>query len=226
MRSMSRMTCVALVAVFALTAVAASSALAAPEWYVKKAGTFAKVTKAVAVQFENKWEITDTKYSLPGEVFAIACKGYGGEGEIEAASKGKIYLFEGQIRECEGAGTNSACKEYTGDSAANLGWNTELYKEGTENRQKIFGNSGKEPAVLFSCRNPIFGTISDTCELKTSTHMKNNTTTGFVEAEFEAKSAKTKCSQGGAEAGEWKGTLTIKPTETEKKAGVEAIKVE
>jgi hypothetical protein len=54
MRSVFRTTLVALGAVFALSAVAASSASAAPEWYVKKGGVFKKVTEAVNVAAKEK----------------------------------------------------------------------------------------------------------------------------------------------------------------------------
>jgi sulfite exporter TauE/SafE len=66
MRSMFRMVLGALLAVFALSAVAASSASAAPEWYVKKGGVFKKVTEPVKVVFETPSKSTTENTSPTG----------------------------------------------------------------------------------------------------------------------------------------------------------------
>jgi hypothetical protein len=213
-----RIVFVALVAVFAFSAVAASSALASPEWYAKKSGTWAKITTPVAFEAESKYEFTDTKlaiWKVIGKEATIACTGTT-KGVVGAGAAAKLNELRSSSCACSIPG--SECT-FTRDEVRNLPWLTELYKEGTEIRSKFVSNGGKLPVWIFAYEFSGQG-FGDECLVNTSTHMAN-TATG-VEAKFDAKSSKTKCSEGGAEAGEWKGFIKMKPTEK----GVEAIKVE
>jgi hypothetical protein len=217
MKSM-RIALVTIVAVFAFSAVAASSAFASPEWYAKKAGVFAKVSKATKMNFESKFELSDTKYSA-GIPLAVACTGEG-SGEINVGGKGAISLFK--VTRCEPAKVElNWCQKFETASMQNAPWGLELYKEGSEIRERIVSGGSGTPAWRFTC-DTVSGIVADECNATTSTLMTNNVSGGLVEAAFEKKSAKTQCSQGGKEAGEWKGVLKLKANET----GVEAIKVE
>jgi|SRR5580700_3584516 hypothetical protein len=228
MRYASRMVLLGLLAAFAVGAVAASSALASPEWYVKKAGVFKKVTGPVKVNIEKNYELNTGYEEIRGKDLVVSCKGAEGiEGDLEPGGAGVISRFQGLAGQCKGAGSEPYCEEFTRDEGIDLPWKTELYKEGSEVRNRIL--KGNEPAWHFTCKTwPLGEEILTRCNVNTTTHMANNTTTGAVEAEFEKKSNKTICTVGttSKEAGEWKGVLTVKPTESEKKAGVEAIKVE
>lgn len=213
---MFRTVLVALIAVFALTAISASSALAAPEWYVKKAGVWSKVTTSVKVTLENSWELNDTKFSPTP--LAVSCTG-SGEGEIKSAGAGKISKFP--TTKCEPAKIeHNSCKAWEGSASGNLPWGAELYSEAGQLRQRLVSGGVGTPDWAFTCQT-LLGSRTDECFANTSTHMTNNSG-GFVEAVFDATSAKTECSQGKSGAGEWKGKLKFKANQ----AGVEAIKVE
>jgi hypothetical protein len=107
MRSM-RIVFAALVAVFALGAVTASSAFASPEWYVKKAGKFAKVTTSANVVSTGTFELIDTK-NPGGLTLSISCKGEA-SGPIKAGGIGEIEAFHSTS--CvAGKGTLQSCKE-------------------------------------------------------------------------------------------------------------------
>ena len=224
-----KMAFVALVAVFALSAVAASSASASPEWYVKKAGVFKKVTTAVNVTWETveKGKITliDTANLIWLETpLGIEC-GAEGEGKIESAGAARIGTLTTKTGTCEGVvgRRERYCKEVRRVEPLS-NWLSALYTEGSEVRNRFTYGGWK-----FTCSGT-GGVQTDFCESKTSTHMTNNTSAGAVEAAFDTKSNKTNCEDGGHKegegAGEWKGTLRITPTASEKTAGVEAIKVE
>jgi hypothetical protein len=220
MKSKSRMVLVALVAVFAISAVAASSALASPEWYVKKAGVFAKVTTSVKVALKSsKIEVIDTKRTFAGVPFGISCTVVEGEGVIKSGGAGEILSFRPES--CTGVKKEGLayCTKVTAVSANGLEWKTELYKEGTEVRERLVPNAGG--GLTFGCETSL-GKLSDSCGIKTSVSSSNALPLGLVEETFDAKTSKTPCSLGGTEAGEWKGGFSTKANE----AGVEAIKAE
>jgi hypothetical protein len=221
MRSKPKMILLALVAVLAVSATAASTALASPEWYFKNKGVYKKLTTSMKVVYENPFELIDTKDNPVS--LAVSCKGTG-EGVIKAGAKGEITSFGiGLPENCKGVPVKGItdCEKFETAESADLPWETELYKEGSEIRDKILGT----PIWSFTCKS-IFGPYDDTCGVSPSTSIVNNASSGLVEAKFDAKSGKTSCSEGGKEAGEWKGTLKIKLTESEKKEGLEALKVE
>ncbi len=78
------MVVVALAAVFALTAVAASSALATPEWYVKKGGTYSKVKEAVKVKAA--FGLEEIVVPNFGVKFGIKCSGKSPLGELKSVA--------------------------------------------------------------------------------------------------------------------------------------------
>jgi hypothetical protein len=226
MRSTLRMTFLALLAVFALSAVAAASASASPEWYVKKGGVFKKAGTAVKVNFTGTYELY---YHPKLGSYRFSCTvGPSSElisGTIEAASLGSITKFSPAFPETECKGVKeklNVCESgVEAEKSANLPWATELYSEGTEKRIRIKSGGSLPPVTEWKCRGTIFE-----CDLNTTARVNNKTLPDVVEATFDAKSNKVVCNNGAKAEGEWKGTLTIAPSEAEKKAGVEGIKVE
>jgi hypothetical protein len=209
---------VALVAVCAFSAVAASSALASPEWYVKKGGTYSKVKEAVKVKAAfGLEEIVVPEF---GEKFGIKCKGTA-TGELKSGGISDIsQIITGGV-DCEKVDACEQLLEEGGVRPVNSPWQLELYKEGTEIRSKIVSSGSGTPEFIFWCKTWFSGETEVKTSLSTSTHM-TNLASGFVEAAFDAKSAKVPWADGGKI--EWKGPfLTIEPVE---KSGVEAVKVE
>jgi hypothetical protein len=233
MKSTLRTVLLTLLAALALSAVATSAALASPEWFVKKSGIFTKASTAVKVHLEaSKFTFIDNT----GELYnGWSCSGYFGEGTIESGGLGKIGKFEPELPEkhCKGGelkkGVNE-CEELKKLIPFDLPWSTALYTEGSEIRATLGSSGAGAPGFEYTCRRPT-GTFVVICQLSTttSTHMINNASAGLVEAEFNTKSKKALCESSGhkqKEIGEFSGIIEIEPTEAEKKAGVEAIKVE
>jgi hypothetical protein len=229
MRSILKTTFVALLAVLALGAVAASSALASPAWYVKKGGTWTKASTAVKVEFEaSKLAMIDNE----GGVYkGLSCTGHFGAGVVGSSGL-TIEKFEpGRAKEqCKGGkikeNTETNACEKEGIETTKIGyapWTTALSTEGTTIRASISGSFGI-PEMTVVCK--VAGVKRQfSCDINTSAHMIDNATSLTVEAEFEAKSKRTECING-KEAGEWKGILKIAPSTAEKTAGVEGVKVE
>ncbi len=208
---------VALVAVFAFSAVAASSALASPEWYVKKSGLFEKVKESVPVTGTLSFEVVDTFLEEDG---GLSCSGQAPDDSLKSGGILEITKFEGYT--CK---TVKGCERLEkSPEPTNMPWQLELYTEGSEIRGKLKASNGNTPAFAFTCRwEKKQNAETDVCGMNTSTKMKN-LLSGFVEATFDEKTAKTNCTLGGKGKGELKGVFsTVKPKE---KSGVEAIKVE
>ncbi len=193
-----------------------------PDWYVKEAGVWKAVSEPVKVETEAKVTISDTEWGGKGLVLAESCEGTY-TGELKSGGTASIETIA--IKSCKAAEVGEKeinfCERPEGLEMRDTPWTTEFYKEGGEDRAKI-GGSGT-PYWTFECKT-IGGTYSDVCGANSNVHMTNDTSTGTVEAAYDAKSNKTTCSgsPSGNEAGEWRGTLTIKATLKE----VEAIKVE
>jgi hypothetical protein len=206
MRSRFMTVVVAIVALLVLGVVASSASAASPEWYVKKSGVFEKVTSDVAVKSELTLEQTDTGYYPRfGEPRTILCKGKS-EGKIEAGGAAEIETVSLELGSCE----SKLCKPVEELTSLNLPWKTELYKEGSEIRNRIVSGTGGAPIVEVVCK--IFGQRNtDECEVNTSTHMANSVfgTLEGVEAGFDTKSNKTHCTWGGKESGVWKGSMKM-----------------
>lgn len=197
-----------LAAALALGAVGASSALAAPEWYVKTSGSFGKVASAHSIAATH---VNLTVEDSGGAPLTVKCAEGKVEGTIEAGGVGKITTY-----------TMNACKPTLGNcpsmsaTAVHLPWKTELYSEGTEVRERLVSGGSGTPGWNIVCG----GIAYATCNFNTSANMVN--TVGGAEAIFNKESNKTSCSNGGAESGRLEGSLTFGSSEK----GVEAIKVE
>ncbi len=204
-----------------LGAAAGTSASAAPTWFVKKGGVYAKVTTAITVELEAKNAgVTKT---AKGGYWGLNCTASSaGGGAIESEGAGKLTSFL-NVSGCEPAKEGEGirmCLTLGSWKAANLSWKTELYSEGTEHRARFASGGAGTPAFEFECNG-----APNKCLANTSLHL-TNTATGTVEAVYDSKSHKTECTPELKEAGTWHGTLVVKPTAAEKAAGVEAIKVE
>jgi hypothetical protein len=194
-----------LVAALTLSAVSASAALAAPEWYAETGGSFGKVTSPVTIHGTTaNLTVTD-----PGAYVAVACEGTVAS-TIEASGKGKITSYS--MANCHA--TEGECPDMTA-FAENLPWKTELYETAGSVRERIVSGGSGTPAWTFDCD----GKHIYTCDLNTSAKMVN--TLGGAQAVFNTLSNKTTCTDS-PEGGEWKGSITS--TASEK--GVEAIEVE
>jgi hypothetical protein len=211
----TRVVLVALVAAFAFSAVAASSALASPEWYVKKAGKYEKVSEAVNVGGTVSFDaviVYSTFKEFPGEA---KCHG-SVKGELKSGGISDITSLT--IEKCEvgkwivGIGRGEA---------RNFPWQAELYKEGSEIRSRLVngGHGTPEYTATVKWTGPPAGEEKVSFTFPSS-HM-GNLLSGFVESSFDAKSEQT---YSKLDTIEWKGSfVTVKPLE---KSGVEAIKVE
>lgn len=202
---------VTLVAVFAISAVAVSSAAASPEWYVKKSGKWEKVTTAVKVTGNYNWSLL----ANAGGAFELGGLALTAEfaGELKSGGVALLNTMTNAtgkvIKPCEALGPAEP---------HSFPWKLELYKEGTEVRSKILKGGTGEPEYSFTCRWSLYGEHKVTSKMNTTTKMTNLTSN--VEAVFDTKSAKTECTYNGP--CQWKGVfVTIKPP-----SGVEAIKVE
>jgi hypothetical protein len=121
----------------------------------------------------------------------------------------------------KGAHKSSLCETVEEHHSIDSPWALELYTEGSEIRHKITNGGSGAPLWQFSCKT-FLGNLTETCGLPATVHMSNNTSAGDVEMEFDTKTPKTTCGEGGAEKTEWLGALKIKPAESK----IEAIKVE
>ncbi len=201
-----------------LLAVVAAPALASPSWYecAKKAGgkfTDSKCTKEGAGEFEwvkiaapqgsiseGKLELEDSKTKLGAirvscEVLSEGTVGTEGLDEITSATLKNCKVVKGE------------CPGFEGVTAVHLPWKTELTEPVKgEIRDNIKEGKGKGlPGYKTTC--VIIIPISDECTGETSTKITNVFTEGLVEASFEAKSAKAKCTMSKAVTGTVEGTL-------------------
>ena len=214
----------ALVAVFAMSAVAASAASAVPpSWGACAAGTpetkppclnssekLVELTSALAVKSKGTLSLTDTKVPLVGSV-TVKCTGTdaGTIGPEKADSITEIYETSGSKKiKC----TSSQCTGTPEAEAVHLPWTTELVevtnKKGEKEIRDLIKNSGAGvPGWAVKCT--ILGvTKTDECTAASSTKT-TNTASGNVAAEFEKESPKANCSLGGTGSGEVNGTDTI-----------------
>src|SRR5580700_1082495 len=209
MRSKSRMVVVALVAVFAIGAVASSSALASPEWYAKKGGVWTKVITPVNVKATWTFELSDNAYPELGEGPLTISWEAETLGVVGAGAAGVINQWSTASAKCK-----NVCEVVKSATPEDLAWSTALYKEGSEIRERISEDAHGIPQLRFQFLYFFGQQAEETCHLNTNTKMTNNAT--GVEGTFDKKS-NTKCRAEG----EFKGTIKIAPTASEKAAGVE-----
>jgi hypothetical protein len=220
---------VVLVAVLALSAVAVSSASAAPEWHVKKAKTWSKVSTPVNVTFKGSYELT---FEFNGSYDKFKCEENNIEGTIASGGLGTISKFAQfePHQQCKGIETEkklNECPSIEKVNAWHLPWQTDLYAEGAATRAKIVHKEGALGAASeWTCKSEIFGKHPLACSVETSTQLSNNPIAGTVEANSDTKSNKVWCVTESQVGGVWTFRESIRPTEAEKTAGVEAIKVE
>jgi hypothetical protein len=202
-----------------LLVVVAAPAMAAPAWFEcqKKAeGKFTdskcsksgagefewvQLTSAVKSVSEGELELEDSESTLGAvrlkcKVSSTGVVGPHSEDKIETASVTGCTVVKGTC------GSPKA-------EAVHLPWNTELVEEtGGEFRDKIKNSGAGLPGYKVTCT--VIIKVSDTCEAETSTGVANNLTEGLVEAKFETKSGKAKCSLSKKESGTVTGTLKTK----------------
>jgi hypothetical protein len=218
-----------LVAVFALSAVAALSASAepggTPEWgtcdkatsawkfedsLCNKAGTgvffWHKIASPTAVKSKGRLELTDEKGGPLGGGVTVRCPKNSeaeglNEGTVGPGSTDEIT----KITDAAGK-TPIACETVAGICPApvtakpiHLPWVTKLLANG---RDEIVSGTGGEPGWEVSCN----GTI-DICQGKTNTAVTN--VTGGVDLTFDANSPNVNCSRGGAGKGKVRGTVHV-----------------
>ena len=103
------------------------------------------------------------------------------------------------------------CRKLTSVEPRNLPWGTRLVEKGTEVRDEIIsGNASGAPGWKVICENLLGGITEDTCELSgVSVNVITNRATGKIEIIFDkiTEMKKAKCTVGGAEAGNVRGTL-------------------
>lgn len=176
----------ALAAVLALSIVAAASASAAPVWEEESFGVWSEIK--VKAKSDGAEEVTfldeGTGLELECEGPNSGTVGPGSADEVTSVLYSKCVVFKGT---CASASA----------TPANLPWKTKLVLAGSEIRDEIENGGKGEPGWNIVCG----GVVADTCTGKTSTAMSNFVPTGKVEALFDAKSAKTNCSAGGAGKG-------------------------
>jgi hypothetical protein len=177
---------IALVAVLALSIIAAASASAAPVWEEETFGVWSEIK--VKAKFEGTSIVTlldeGTGIELECEGFNGGTVGPGSGSEITNLTTNKCIVLKGP---CASAAS----------TAPNLPWKAKLVLAGTEIRDEIENGGKGEPGWNFVCG----GAVVDTCTAKMSTAMFNFVPTGKVEEVFDAKSPKTNCSAGGAGKG-------------------------
>lgn len=220
MQSVTKRLAVLIMAVLALTAVTAASAVASPEWYAKRSGAWAKITTPVKVASAGTLQLSDLDGGPLKEPVTFSCTVTTG-GAVGAGSSGEIAEIKGFSSEnCK---CKSGCEKIEQGGWSNLPAPMELYKEGTEIRARVTASKNLgTPYFTFTYKQLLGGLRNeDACNFNTSTKL-TNTSGGSVEATFGKGSNKTHCLAGGNESGEWNGALTIKANQS----GVEAIKVE
>ncbi len=188
---------VALVAVFAMSAVAATGA-SAHEWLLGGK----PITAAKTIMSKGTLELTDD--AATGGAVAVSCAGFDtgtvGPGAADLISKVTA----------EELGTNNsitctfvkkgACEGTTAKAVAlALPWKTEIYSEGTETRDMITSDGAGSPGWGVTCKT-LLGSMEDKCTVALgSTALAN--VTGGVDATFEKKSQKASCSLGNSTSG-------------------------
>jgi hypothetical protein len=192
----------ALVAVFAFSAVAAASASAAPEWLV--AG--AKPTSPVAVtsKTEGKLKLTDE-----GVGVTVECEGTD-KGTVGPKSADTVSTVTPKNPCTVTAGT-ALCGTTANASALHLSWETSLIEPVAGEIRDEVKNSTNNPGWKVECLGGLKTT--DECTGDSSTLIHNNTpAAGVVTAEFEAKSAHANCTVGGTGKGKVEGKIGFRTT--------------
>ncbi len=185
---------IALMAAFAMAAVAASAA-SAHEWLEDGS----PIASALKVNSKGTLELTDSKTTI-GSV-TLECTGVD-VGTIGPDAADKIEKVEesplgsGKTKiKC--TSTNRSCGSPEAE-AVHLPWNTEIQTVGTETRDVIKNSGAGVPGWAATCT--VIGIkVTDTCTAESNTALAD--VSPNVEAIFDAKSPKATCSQSGEATG-------------------------
>jgi len=215
-----------LVAMFAVSMVAAGTASAAPVWehcekgasgtkyetgQCRKVGTtnefgWQEVKGTEAVRSHGSLLLTDTKVPIAGEV-SVSCSG----ANVGFVGPGKFDRIT-EITEIRCVPDKNCEKIEKEVEPRNLPWQTEVVEEGGETRDLIRATDGEGAGWAVTCK--VLGiTDTDVCTTEEgSTSLANVLTPGvagelLVLAKFEAKSAKATCSLKKEKSGEVKGSI-------------------
>jgi hypothetical protein len=176
----------ALVVVLVAGVVGAASASAAPVWEEENFSLWSEIKVKAKIIGTGIVTLTDEGTGLEMECEGPngGIAGPGSSGEITELTTNKCFVLKGT---CASAGA----------TALNLPWKTTLALVGGEVRETIENGGKGEPGWNFVCG----GSVVDTCTGTMSTAMVNFVPLGKVEALYDAKTAKTNCSAGGAGKG-------------------------
>jgi hypothetical protein len=219
MRSVRRVVLAAFAAALALGAFAASSALAAPEWYTststptpewQQAG--AKIKEAAATKWKGSVTLGDT--GAPAEMECTASgEGTAGPGAVDKETSWTLSSCVAPAKALNGKGelVKNGCETAIKAEMKNLPWSTELFLSGTL-FDSIFESGSGEPGFSMKCKALGEFEVTDTC---TSSRLFGFSTaianvTGGVESKFDgSNSISFNCTIGGTERGWIGGAQTI-----------------
>jgi hypothetical protein len=211
MRSRYKTVLVALVVVSAISAVAASSAFAEPQWETKSAGVWKPIASTLEVKATGELRLSSS------ETWGGATCKAETSGTIEPHGKGTITSFV--LSAC--TSQSEACTNWRARRALHLSWKTELYLpegQSAKARNRIVEGGSGQPQEEFEC---YFNTqeLRPVCSLKT-TQALSQEETGGGERETWERNEGVKCSIASHEEFSWwEGKLVIKPP-----TGTEAIR--
>jgi hypothetical protein len=210
MRSKYTKVLVALVAVFALGAVASSAALAAtPEWQ------FGGKAIKTALKVEGRWsgetgstalKLTDPKLK---EVFTCETD------SLNSISAKTVETTSVEWESCKiSSGGECEPNHQPEEVPTGLPWKAELYEEGGKLRERIKGSGGKAVGWSFVCRHAgLF--VGNECTATELTAGLSNVTNG-VDAAFDSLTPKLTCrtarSEEKGESGTLEGTELLEDT--------------
>ncbi len=185
----------ALVAMFALSAVAVASASAAEnEWSLSKVD----VTSTMNVTSKGKLELTDTS-TAAGSV-TVTCEGTDA-GTVLPGGKDSTT----SITATKCTSNNSACTSPTA-KAVNLPWTSQLKEKGT--RDLIKSANSTTLGWLVDCET-LLGKKSDECTTKSTEVVVENTKTGVNTIFSKKVSGMATCTESKKETGYVEGTVEI-----------------
>jgi hypothetical protein len=199
-------------AMFAMSAVAASSASAAEELPHEWLLNGLLIAKPIKIHSLFLILLTDL-HATGGEV-KVHCKGF------NSGTVGPHALDLVETVTAELLGTNDkvpctfdkagACLTSTAPTllALHLPWHTHIYLEGTEVRDDIVSDGNGDPGWAVTCKT-IIGNVTDDCTAPLGSAALENIMGGGVLALFDALTPAANCSQGGALAGHVTGDITL-----------------
>jgi hypothetical protein len=196
MRSMYRVVLAAFAIAIAASALAASAALAAPEWYSKPLPTpewrvgGAKLTEATAVRWTGTVKLADEKVG-------VECKDTG-EGSTGPGATGEDTKWT--MSSC--VTTAGTCPKPTMEPMG-MSWHTELSLSGETINDLTTSSS---PGYKIVCS----GVIKDTCSATTTISAKTENTTAGVNSTFNGENLH--CSLTGSKTGALTGAQAVETT--------------